>query len=330
MNNDIILDTDMWLDDLPDIMVSVSTDYSVTIHRAEPGSDPLYSQKLRMAKRMKASLKELRVSLIKKHDTVDKSEEQYFRMRFLNIMALKLLLEHGIAQWQNAPNDETMLKQFAAHHIVPPMAEWQAEWEDFYQYCCDTYTNRMQRYEEERIRNQKLEHLINIRETRLRAFIGTIDFHPGVSATVSSHFCPIKRNGKFSWGLFNVRLHFNDQCLKFPLRLHQADACTNRIVETIRKINDLIPALQQAVKDDKREHNRTLRVVSSVYHRYEDYGVLPNSLFVVDTSAVVGRVDDKQLATCRIVGNINKLVNSLHLFIIQQKVDDETKRKWFM
>lgn len=286
---------------MQEIKITISPDYVVTIHQSGEGNGKEEAKLLRAANRVKASLKELRYTLTHLKAALTDNEKSRYRMRFLNIKALELLLRHDLSLWTNCRDDESLLRQLADHDFAPELDAWEAEWMVFLDYCQMTQSKRIQQWDEQRRRAQKQLHLINIKQRRLGALVDTIQFNAGFVAKVYNNFTISHKTHKLNQGCFVVRLYVGDEAeLRIELKLDMIDACTVRVVEALRQLNTLIPKLNETLAHDKEQYGVTLYVFGTPYRT--------NRLYLSDELMGIEKIEDERFASCKIINEMNNII----------------------
>lgn len=307
------------------IKVTISPDYVATIHCEGECSGLEDVKLLRAANRVKASLKELRYTLTHLKTSLTEEEKGRYRMRFLNIKALELLACQNISLWNNCRDDEAMSRQLAEYGIVPPLDLWDAEWSLFLEYCQCVQSKRIQQWEEQRRWAQKMLHIINIKEQRLRVLVNTIEFNTGFAVKVTHNFSIYPRPSSLNYGKYHVKLYIGEHAeLMVELRLDMIDTCTPQVVEAVKRLNDLYSKLTDALTSDEEKYGVSLRVLGSYhlyYYYYEPERLVNDSYLRLSYSRNdFDNIEDESFASRSVINEMNHIFSDLVAFINQHKV----------
>lgn len=264
-------------DDLSAMLVSYNSDYQLLLHdlthnnlqqladfvlaleRDIPrwkhlwlSAGQLALQKAKMSQRYASIMREMQRSLTsEKGDMTSQREEQY-RIQFYNLKAMQLMLEKDIALWERRRNEEEILDQCMLYHIVPPMEQWYEEWQTFSANCSSMKAERIRKKEELHHELLKMQHLVQIKKTKINAMLKSIEYHPLVKAKVDADFWGdglkmIKR------GYYRISLYIFNAAIDLNLKFRQIDTCIRRVVEAIQRINDIAPELQRYIPPNMPE-----------------------------------------------------------------------------
>lgn len=300
----------------PAITVTLSPDFIVAIHAEGQSDAPYYNDLLRMARRMKVSLKNIRYQLTHLNAPLTAEEERCCRMRFFNIRALGLMLERGIPQWQNCRNDEAIVQQCAKHGIIPPLDEWQADWLAFAIYCADTQEQRLKNREDQRRKRSKLDHLISLKDLKLKALLSNINYPSGVSVKGYEDWCyDVRQNGKVTiWGNYEVALCIDELKVLILTDIAWENDTFQPLIEALKRINNLILAFRKALSADM-SHYGPLHLCSrySYDHHifYRGIDITP-PLYISDSKRTDKEVLDRtSISAYRPLNQINGIITEL-------------------
>lgn len=263
---DIIMLVDDEQDDARRPYVTISPDFIVTIHSKGQSNDPHYNNLLRLARRMKVSLKNIRYQLSHLKTPLTAEEERFYRMRFFNIRAIGLMLELGIPEWQNCKDDEALLQQFAKARIIPPLDEWQADWLTFAQYCADTQYQRRHCKEVQQNKANKMTHIASLKAMKAKALLdaafpqaeGNAGAFLQVGIDFSNSIVVTKRqNLKITFdGFYTISLCIDGTRIQFHLTYSELDRALPLVIDGLRRINDLVPAFGMALAADSEAYGQ--------------------------------------------------------------------------
>lgn len=309
-------------------LVTISPDFIVTIHNEGQSDDPHYNDLLRLARRMRVSLKNIRYQLTHLKSPLTADEERFYRMRFFNIRALGLMLEHGIPQWTNCRDDEAILQQCARAGIIPPLDEWNADWLTFALYCADTQYQRQKNREEIEEKALRLKHIAALKGMKAKALLasafpqseGIEGERPFVSVDFWNSIVVTKpQNRKITFdGSYVISLHIDYTRIQFHLDYKELDSALSYIIESFRRINDLVTPLHTALAVDSATNGRL--------HLFTNYTQLYSSAFRPDAPTPVyflSLSDNRRnvvpppatLTSSVLLAQINAIVRDLRVYI---------------
>lgn len=303
-------------DSKQDVGVSISDDYIVCIYTAEDSEDPLYDDLLRMAKRMKASLKKLRYRLTHLQSPLSANEERFYRMRFFNIEALALMIAHGIPQWKNCSNEDAMRRQCDKHGITPPLNDWHADWLAFSKFCYDMQDQRLKNREDQQRKRSKLDHLISLKDLKLKALLSNINYPSGVSVKGRENWCyDVRQNGKVTiWGNYEVTLCIDELKVLILTDIAWENDTFQPLIEALKRINNLILAFRKALSADM-SHYGPLHLCSrysydhDIFYRRID---LKPPFYISDSKRTGKEVLDRtSISAYRPLNQINDIIKKL-------------------
>lgn len=300
----------------PGVAVSLSDDFIVTIHTTRPSYDRHYNDMLRMARRMWASLKNLRHQLTHLKEPLTDNKRHFCRMRYLNIKALQLMLDRNISQWKNCRDEEAIRQQCAERGIVPPLDEWDAEWQAFHDFCRHLQNQREKTRETQKRDAQKLEHIADIRTSKVKALLSTLTLHPGISTEGYERvFVNQRQNGKTSIdGHYIVKLAIDDVPIHIHLPARTVDLTLPLILDALRRINALIPEFHRAFATDTQRHGPLFLTARhpQVLPLGRSVSQVPPLYFITDVeySRQEARIASS-LASTEILAHINSIITQL-------------------
>lgn len=302
--------------------VTLSPDFIVTIHSKGQSDDPHYNDLLRLARRMKVSLKNIRYQLSHLKSPLTADEERFYRMRFFNVRAIGLMLEHGIPQWTNCRDDETIVQQCAKHGIIPTLDEWQADWLTFAIYCADTQYQRENSKEVQQNKANKLAHIVGLKAMKAKALLAAVDFGPSVSIDFGNHIGVTKlQNGKVKCdGSYTVALRIDGTEVKLHISYYQLEASIPILINGLRCISELVDELHKALATDAQAH--------SPLHLYvRHYQLYPSSFGFLNLKPIYRLIDANRreveptapLASSKAIGHLNAALNILYKSLAKAK-----------
>lgn len=331
---DIIMLVDDEQDDGRRPTVTISPDFIVTIHNEEQSDDPHYKDLLRLARRMRVSLKNIRYQLTHLKTPLTAEEERFYRMRFFNVRAIGLMLEYGIPKWQNCRDDEAILSQCAQYDIIPPLDEWQADWLTFTKFCADTQYQRLKIREEIQEKSLRLNHIVALKGMKAKALLAAVfpqsegieGERPFVSVDFWNSIVVTKRqNAKITFdGSYVITLRIDYTRIQFHLDYKELDPAIPHIIDGFRRINELIGPFHTALSADSANHGplhlctNYTQLYSSAF-RPDD----PTPVYFLSLSRSLSRSRNQRtivpppasLTSCVLLAQINAIVRDIRLHI---------------
>lgn len=331
---DVIMLVDDEQDDGRRPTVTISPDFIVTINNEEQSDDPHYKDLLRLARRMRVSLKNIRYQLTHLKTPLTAEEERFYRMRFFNIRAIGLMLEHGIPQWTNCRDDEAIVQQCAKHGIIPPLDEWQTDWHTFTKFCADTQCQRLKIREEIQEKSLRLNHIVALKGMKAKALLAAVfpqsegieGERPFVSVDFWNSIVVTKRqNAKITFdGSYVITLRIDYTRIQFHLDYKELDPAIPHIIDGFRRINELIGPFHTALSADSANHGplhlctNYTQLYSSAF-RPDD----PTPVYFLSLSRSLSRSRNQRiivpppasLTSCVLLAQINAIVRDIRLHI---------------
>lgn len=302
--------------------VTISPDFIVTIHNEGQSNDPHYNDLLRLARRMRVSLKNIRYQLTHLKTPLTAEEEYFYRMRFFNIRAIGLMLEHSIPQWTNCRDDEAIVQQCAKHGIIPTLDEWQADWLTFAIYCADTQYQRENSKKVQQNKANKLAHIVGLKAMKAKALLAAVEFGPSMSIDFGNHVSFTKKqNGKVKCdGSYVITLRIDHTEVKFHICYYQLEASIPILINGLRCISELVDELHKALATDAQTH--------SPLHLYvRHYQLYPSSFGFLNLKPIYRLIDANRreveptapLASSKAIGHLNAALNNLYKSLAKAK-----------
>ena len=270
--------------------------------------EKLRKEKARMEERRKMAMREIRSKWIESNGSMPEDVETSFRIRFYNIKALDLMLKNGNPFWENKKTEEEILDQCHLYHVEPQMEQWYEEWTEFTHDCERDKKERERVREEYRNKLMKMRHFINIKMLKINALIKTVEFHPLFIVSTVKHFDENTLGSK-KFGLFIIKVHLDRAYVSFGIKYDLVDVCMGKVIENLKKANDLMPELQRSLSNESK--NCQLGV-DSEFGRFV-YLPLNTPLKIV---AKKGKCQPSlDLESFKIVNRINDIFNELWKYI---------------
>ena len=218
--------------------------------------DKLRKEKAKIGERLKSSMRQFRADWMSAWAQDDKKKIDRFRIRYYNLQACKMCLGNDNPFWENKNTEAEILEECRTLHMDPPMEQWYADFTDFVDECKQMRDERDRKREEQKREQEKICHLVRIKQLKLETLIDAIKFHENFSVTVEQYFMDsctsfFRRLSSLSRdGHFLIRFKINDATTGVCVKYNDVDRCTPAIISVIKRVNDLIPELNQTLIDD--------------------------------------------------------------------------------
>lgn len=236
-----------------------------------------------------------------------------FRMKFYNLKAMELMLEHENPYWVRKQTEKEILKELKENQIVPPLEQWEAEWTAIREECEKSRAERERYLEEQKKQRIKNQHLIKIKELKIRSLLQTIDYHPWVSTSVSKQFSRYALSTTFN-SSFYIHLLMDKADITILVKYQQVDALLEKILSVIKKVNERMPQLQEAMAEDGKGKKLSL-TGSTFYDRNEGERwtaeLRIGKPMTVKSYVMQRLIEDKKLRSCQIAKEIQDTLNGL-------------------
>ena len=269
--------------------------------------EKLRKEKARIADHLKTSLRSIKLDYRYCKDTKSFNFDAC-RIRFYNLKAKELMLQHGNPFWENKKSEAEILDECNVFHIVPPIENWFEQWTSFMEEC-EKEKAELERQREEYHNNlMKMRHLINLKQMKLEAFIRSIEFHPSASVRLSKIFDPNKL-GATKYGRYYLTLSIDSVSVGLSLKYDIVDQCANTVMENIKRINDLSQELRNTLIDNGPSYFLASEE-NQFFHSTEVYN--PYYIAHVKNGKVVRC---EHLSSCRVMNQLNRLVNETRDYI---------------
>ena len=262
--------------------------------------DKLQKEKTRIAVQMKNSLRDIKRNFRDSKDTKS-FDTDACRIRFYNLKAKELMLEHDNPFWENRKSEAEILDECNVFHIVPPIESWYEEWAAFMEECEKARSELERQREEHRNKLMKMRHLISLKQMKLEALIRTIEFHPSVSFELSNYFEPYKLE-TIKFGYYCLTLVIDNAAVDIALRYGVVDQCADGVIGYIKRINDLSPELRDLLADNGPSY-----FLASKYERHTPYHIRYRK----------GRntFRSEKLSSSHVINQLNQLVEEMRAYI---------------
>lgn len=232
-------------------------------HHLWLADDKLRKEKARVSKRVESMLQNLRTKCISRIYALDNHAIEELRIKYYNAKAAQLLLDNDIPYWENKPTEKEIIKACLLYHINPPVSEWYDDFEKFMEQCRKARDARDQAREEMRRQLQKQNHLINLKKTKIEAFISTVELHSDFQVEVSKRFNE-ESLAAIKYGCFSISFSIMGCSRDCYIHYENVDSSIPPLMNAIKRINDCIPELCGAFSDG----DKCRPVVDSVFPRF--------------------------------------------------------------
>jgi len=290
------------------------SEYIIALERDIPqwkhiwvADDLLRKEKGKISERLKATLREMRHAWITSKKKMPSNQEHLFRIRFYNTKATELMLDHDNPFWVNKNTEAEILEECALYHIDPPIEEWYSDWTRFTDECNAQKSEHERQLQEHHDKLMKIKHLINLKQLKFEAFIKTIEFHPSVKVSVDRNFYG-NRVENTKYGFYMIMLWIYDASMTCRIKYDLLDDCAMKVIEYIKRINDLAPELQCALIDDGDDY-----YVTSKRHFFLR---VPEPFHIaIHSSRGEEFPHHSQLLSSKVVKRINRICNEMKNYI---------------
>ena len=186
-----------------------------------------------------------------------------FRLSWMSVMELKnpMLNEQYLIRYLNLKGYETMLNSWILKNNVSDIKDeciqlglgdivqqWQKDFVDFTNQCASIKnSNRLKREEKLKIQ-EKTRHLASIKRAKLEALLKSIDFNHDFKVFIGNIFANFLRRTREFRFTIDLQLKIRNATCDFRLNGVNLEAKTLALVESIRKINDIVPRLSELVE----------------------------------------------------------------------------------
>ena len=192
------------------------------------------------------------------------------------------------------------------------MEQWYTEFTEFVEQCRETRDERNRQRAEAKREYEKRQHLINIKQLKFEALISSIEFHQDFKVCIQKIVSKIRPLSHSVFRFFRISFCIHGACTSYALSFNEIDCCTPQIIDTVKRINDMIPELRNALALEGEKYYLIGDFYAGVQEIEDDEIIRPFN--VVYDSLQEGRVIPcTHLPSSRIVSRINSLLNELHL-----------------
>ena len=222
--------------------------------------DKLKKEQAKIGERVKSAMRQFRSDWMSVWAKDDEKMIEKFRIKYYNLKACKMCLENDNPFWENKATEVEILDECRTLHIDPPMELWYTEFSDYVDECKQIRDERDRQREEAKRKEEKMRHLIRIKQLKFEAIIKSVEFHQDFKVEVESHL-PQRNISFFSRqavpsmnGYFLMRFKISGATTECRVSFNDVDRCTPAIINTINRINDMIPELHDTLIADGQQY----------------------------------------------------------------------------
>ena len=222
--------------------------------------DKLKKEKSRIDERVKSAMSQFRSDWMSERAKDDEKMIEKFRIKYYNLKACKMCLDNDNPFWENKATEVEILDECRTLHIDPPMELWYTEFSNFVGECKHIRDERDRQRVEAKRKEEKMRHLIRIKQLKFEAILKSIEFHQDFNVEVESylpqrHISFFSRQAEPSMNAyFLMRFKICGASTVCRVYFNDVDKCTPAIINTINRINDMIPELRNTLIDDGQQY----------------------------------------------------------------------------
>ena len=220
----------------------------------------LKKEQSKIVERVKSAMLQFRSDWMSVGAKDDEKMIEKFRIKYYNLKACKMFLENDNPFWENKTTEVEILDECRTLHIDPPMEQWYTEFCNFVDECKHVRDERDRQREEAKRKEEKMLHLIRIKQLKFEAILKSVEFHQGFNVEIESyhpqiHISFFSRQAVPSLdGFYKLRFKIIGASIVYRVFFKDVDKCTPAIINTINRINDMIPELRNTLVDDGQQY----------------------------------------------------------------------------
>lgn len=153
------------------------------------------------------------------------------------------MLDNGNPLWDKKTTESEIIDEFNIYHIIPPIEQWYDEWTSFITNCKKVKAEREFRQQKFQEQLMKMRHLINLKQLKLEAFIKAIGLHSSIETEIIPRF-NINNVDATKYGYYILAINIINTKTSFCIHYKIIDECLKKILEFVKRINDLAYNLQ--------------------------------------------------------------------------------------
>ncbi len=250
-----------------------------------------------------------------------------FRLSWMSVMELKdpRLNEQYLIRYLYLKGYETMLSSWNLKNNVADIKDeciqlglgdvvqqWQKDFVDFTDQCA-SIKNRNKLKREDKLKIQeKTRHLASIRRAKLDALLKSIDFNHDFKVFIGNIFASFTRRTREFRFTIDLQLKIRNATCDYRLNGVNLEAKTWALVESISKINDIVPRLSKLVEIKEQQDYYLLGNFECCRRSHFDpeLNVKPFSIIKIGSYGSMTRCNNKS-TPCKLVEEINQIVLGL-------------------
>ena len=251
-----------------------------------------------------------------------------FRHSWMSVMELKnpMLNEQYLIRYLNLRGYETMLSSWNHKNDVADIKDeciqlglgdvvqqWQKEFVDFTNQCASIINSNRLKREDKLKKQEKTRHLALIKRAKLEALLKSIDFNRDFNLFIGNIFANFTRRTRELRFAIDLQLKIRNATCDYRLNGVNLEAKTLTFVESISKINDIVPRLSKQV-EKKEQHKYYLLgnyECCRQIHFDPELNEKPFSMVKIDSFGLMTRCNNKS-TPCKLVEEINQIVLGLN------------------
>ena len=222
--------------------------------------DKLRKEKAKIGERLESSLQQFRYDWMSGQMYDDEKRIERFRIKYYNLQACKMCLDNDNPFWENKKTEAEMLEECRTLHMDPPMEQWYTDFTDFVDRCKKIRDERDRKREEQKREQEKIRHLIRIKQLKLEALINAIELHDHFTVTVELRFLDshVRSFGRrpitSKDGYFKITFKINDANTIVSVNFNDVDSRIPTVISVIRRVNDMVPELRNTLNNDGSQY----------------------------------------------------------------------------
>ena len=202
--------------------------------------DKLKKEQAKIGERVKSAMRQFRSDWMSVWAKDDEKMIEKFRIKYYNLKACKMCLENDNPFWENKATEVEIFDECRTLHIDPPMKLWYTEFSDYVDECKQICDERDRQREEAKRKEEKMRHLIRIKQLKFEAIIKSVEIHQDFKVEVESHlpqrhisFFINRQTVPSMNGYFLMRFEINGASTVCRVYFNDVDRCTPPIINTI-------------------------------------------------------------------------------------------------
>lgn len=250
-----------------------------------------------------------------------------FRFSWMSVMELKnpRLNEQYLIRYLNLKGYEIMLSSWNLKNTVADIKDeclrqglgdvvqqWQKDFVDFTNQCASIKNRNRLRREYKRKIQEKNRHLASIKRVKLEAMLKSIDLNHDFKVFIGNILTAFPRRTREFRFTIDLQLKIRNATCDYRLNSVNLDAKTMALVESISRINDIVPRLTKLVEKNEQQGYYLLGNIECSRRSHYDYELNwnPFSIVTIGSDGFMTRCNNKS-TLCKLVEEINQIVLGL-------------------